>query len=240
MPLSSAQICTMAQTIARVPGFGTIAGQWLNIILSDLCETYDFDLAKGQFNFNFNPGLTDTINGMIVYGGPYPLPADYLRAVDENSVFWYLTGVPYMLIPVDLSEFDQQVQQQGTQSYPYLYATDMSQTPPVMWVYSPPDGAYPVTVRYRRQMPDIPSPQLSAATPWFPNQQYLITKLSAQLMKVSNDPRWESFEGSADDILRRYLKLKDDSESRAKSVKLDRRRFGSNFGSLSNTKTIGF
>jgi len=61
------------------------------------------------------------------------LPVDYLRVSgssgsqgSQRSTFWYLNGVPYPMVPVDLAEFDMQVQQAGLQSYPWLWATDMS------------------------------------------------------------------------------------------------------------------
>ena len=238
--LTYAQLVAQACSVARVPGFAVQVGLFLIEILDDLAQTNDFDVAKGIFTFNFNPGLTATVNSQIIYGGPYPLPADYLRAVDEKSVFWSLQGVPYPLIPCDLSEFDEQVQQAGTMSYPYMYATDMSQSPPVMWVYSPPSGAYPVTVRYRRQMPEISAPETNTTVPWFPNQIYLSTKLAAMAMTLSNDPRLSQFDERADVMLGKYLKLKDDSESRAKTVKLDRRRFGGSFSRLKDTKTVGW
>jgi hypothetical protein len=121
-----------------------------------------------------------------------------------------------------------------------MYATDLSQSPPVMWVYSPPSGAYPVTVRYRRQMPEVLTPETNATVPWFPNQMYLSTRLAAMAMTLSNDPRLQEFDARAEVMLGKYLKLKDDQESRAKTVKLDRRRFSSNFRNLPNSKTVGW
>jgi hypothetical protein len=65
------------------------------------------------------------------------------------------------------------VQQAGNQSYPYLFATDMSPLDadaagrrdarvPQAYVWPPPSGAYPVTLRYFCQMPDIDTPETSA------------------------------------------------------------------------------
>ena len=152
------------------------------MILSDLCETYDFALARGTYYFDFNPGISALVGNSIYGSGPYPLPADFLRCSDDKSVFWTLQGVPYTLIAIDLSEFDQAVQQAGLQSYPYWFCTDLSlqddtlqgDSVPVAYVYPPPSGAYPVTVRYQRQMPDIDTPESSDVVPWFPNQAYLI------------------------------------------------------------------
>lgn len=227
MPLSAATICGLARQKAKTPGMATQSGQFLNAILSDLCQTYDLDVAKGLSQFNFQPGL-----GGGVVGGPYPLPADYLRSIFMD-VFYSISGYPYFMKAIDLAEFDQTPQAPGLQSFPNFYATDMSQTPPVMWVYPAPSGAYPVTIRYFRQMPDIATPETSNVVPWFPNQDYLITKLAGMLMGISDDSRADSFLGrnaaktGAQDILDRYLMLKDDFINRSDSVKMDQRRFGS-------------
>jgi hypothetical protein len=65
--------------------------------------------------------------------GPYLLPVDYLRLSGssgstgaQRSFIWWLQGVPYPVIPMDLAEFDLQVQQAGLQSFVWLSATDMS------------------------------------------------------------------------------------------------------------------
>jgi hypothetical protein len=231
---------------AKVPGYTAQAGQLLNSILSDLCQTYDLDVAKGTFNFNFNPGLQPTGNypNLQPGAGPYPLPADFLRMVDDKDAMWFLLGVPYPMIPCDLSEYDNLVQQAGLQSYPYIFATDMSASPPNLLVYPPPSGSYPCMIRYRRQMPDIATPETSATVPWFPNQQYLLTRLSGELMRISDDERAQVWLGDSEvgavGILDRYLKMKDDATNRAKTVKLDRRTFGRKFSALKNTKNIGW
>lgn len=240
MPLSAAQIVTLACQTAKCPGFTAQAGQQLNAILQSLAQDYDFDAAKGLFTFNF---VTD--NGSGNGSGPYPLPADYLRA-DVDDVWYTISGVPYKLIPIDLSEYDSAVQQPGIANYPYWWVTDMSQSPPVAYVYPPASGSYPVSVRYRRQMPDIATPETSATVPWFPNQNYLIVRLSGEMMRITGDDRWQAFlsdaEGSegAGDLLRKYLRLKDDSTNRSKRVTLDRRRFGQAAANLPNTKLIGW
>jgi hypothetical protein len=232
VPLQATQIVSLAAQVANVPGFTAQAGQLLNMILSDLCETYDFDLAK----------KTVTIN-LGVSSGPYPLPADYLRAL-RDDIFYTFNGVPYPLVPVDLSEWDSYPQQAGFNAYPTAYATDMSQSPPVLYVWPSANGQLPLTIRYYSQMPDIAQPETSSVVPWFPNQDYLITRLAGELMRISDDDRYEAFLGSGDagaqGILRRYLELKDDSETRSKRVTLDKRFFRPRWGALKNTKSIGF
>ncbi len=246
MALTYQQICVLATQDAKCPGFMSQAGQLLQMILEDLNQTYDLDVAKKTFYFNFNPGLTASQGNSIYGSGPYPLPADYLRAI-EGEVFWTLQGVVYDMIPVDLAEFDHLVQQPGIQSYPYVFATDLSLSDnptPVMYVYAPPSGAYPVTVRYYSQMADVENPQTSTAVPWFPNSAYLRRRLAGELMGLTGDDRADAWLGEgpmgAQGILSRYLKLKDDSSNRAKTIKLDRRQFGRAYNTLPNTKLIGW
>lgn len=255
MPLTAAQICSLATQTARVPGFTAQAGQILNKTLSDLCQTYDFDVTKKTFNFNFNAGQVNLL------GQAYQnLPADYLRGI-RNESFYVIDGVPYPMIPVDLEEFDMFVQQAGMANFPVFYATDMSlagvvnsatgtggAAVPVALFWETPSGAYPVTIRYYSQMPDIATPETSATVPWFPNQTYLITETAGRLMQLSDDERADAMLSDDADrhpqgsgvILRKFLQMKDDKSTRVKTVQLDRRRFGTSFDRLRNTKTIGW
>lgn len=246
MALTAQQIVTLACQIAKTQGYTSQAGQFLNAILSDLCQTYNFDIAKGTFSFVFTTSLTPsaTYPNIAAGCGPYALPADFLRMIDDKDAMWFLNGVPYPMIPCDLSEYDQLVQQAGNQAYPYIFATDMSQSPPNLVVWPGASGAYPCTIRYRKQMPDIATPETSTTVPWFPNQQFLITKTAGLLMQIAGDSRWQSFLGEGPDgaqgILRRYLNLKDDSSNRSQRVTLDRRRFGRASSTLPNTKRVGW
>jgi hypothetical protein len=247
VPLTAAQICTRAAQIARVPGFLQQAADSLNFVLSDLCQTYDFDLAKQTYNFTFN---TSQLNSL---GQAYQnLPANFLRAI-RNESFYAISGVPYPMIPLDQAEGDMLVQQAGVQNFPIFYWVDMTLTGatnggttgvPVMLFWMPPSGAYPATVRYFSQMPDIANAQTSAVVPWFPNQDYLITRVAGELMKDSDDERAPNYLGDnpmgAAGILRKYLQMKDNKGDRAQVVQLDRRRFGRAFDRLKNTKQIGW
>jgi hypothetical protein len=113
----------------------------LNSILSEFAQTYDMAEARGQYLFTFSPSATAPPGAWsdIAYpgnqfgSGPYILPVDYLRLSgssgsfgSQKSFIWWLQGVPYPVIPMDLAEFDLQVQQAGLQSYVWLSATDMS------------------------------------------------------------------------------------------------------------------
>lgn len=251
MPLSSSQIISLACMDAKAPGYTDQAADLLNMILSDLCETYDLDVARGTYTFNFQPGLitTSTYPNITPGGGPYPLPADFLRMTTDKSAIWFLQGVPYPMIACDLEEYDNFVQQAGLQSYPYIAATDMSTAPPNgpaanLVVWPPASGAYPVQIRYFRQMPDISNAATASTVPWFPNQAYLRTRLAGELMRITDDNRYKEFLGDgpegAQGILRRYLRLKDDSTDRAQMVTLDRRLFGNHFNALPNTKVVGW
>lgn len=254
MAQSAQQIVTLACQIAKVPGMTSQAGSLLNVILSDLCDTYDLAVAAKTVFGNFNTALVALLGDSRYGSGPYPLPADYLRATVDD-VWWTLpgTGVKYPMIPIDLAEFDMAVQQAGMQNYPTFFCTDMSPNDstqqggtgaPAFYVYMPPSGNYPYTIRYQARMADIATPESSAAVPWFPNQAYLITRLAGELMRISDDDRYRSFLGDgpegAQGILNRYLKLKDDKSNRATTVKLDRRRFGSSNANLPNTKLVGW
>lgn len=138
MSLPANQIIAIALENAGCSGKAAQAQILLNAILADLCQERDFALARRQFVFNFQPGVM--ASGPLPstppsqFGsGPYPLPLDYLRMSGssgstgaQKSFIWWLNGVPYPVIPVDLAEFDLQVQQAGLNSYVWLEATDTS------------------------------------------------------------------------------------------------------------------
>lgn len=235
MPLSAAQIVTLACQASKCPNFTSQAGQLLNYILSDLAQGYDLDAARGTFTFTFNLALGS---------GPIPLPSDYLRAENEDIIYTQ-SGVKYVMINIDLAEYNAMIQQAGFANYPNYYTTDLSVSPPVMYVWPPPSIAFPITVVYKRQMPDIATPETSATVPWFPNQNYLITRLTGELLKITDDERWTQMLGDgpqgAVGILRGYLQMEGDKNARAQTVKLDRRKFGANkWNSLPTSKLTGY
>lgn len=236
MALQAQQIVTLATQVAKAPGYIVQAGQLLNMILAELAETYDLEAARKSAVVNLTPSLGS---------GPYPLPDDYLRmAIDE--VIYYIDGVPQVMVSVDLSEFDASVQQAGISNYPEQFATDNSGGVgnTNLFVWPPSGGSYALNIRYYSQPDDIVTPETSIVVPWFPNQTYLKTRLSGELMQLTGDSRMDDFLGSsptgAQGILDRFLKLQKDDDGRAKTVKLDRRRFGARWDRLPNTKTIGW
>lgn len=253
--LTAAQICAQARQTAKVPGFAVQSGQLLNVILQELCQDYDFQVARRTSYFNMDPSLSATIGGYTQGSGPYNLPADFLRVQDQNGVFYYVFNVPRRLQAIDLSQMDMMTQQPGLASYPTIFATDMSpldavqqgDAPPGVpqaYLWPPPSGAFPTTLRYFCQMPDIVTPETSAVIPWFPNQNYLLTRLAGELMRPADDVRMADFLGTGDEgaqgILNRYLKLKDDKNDRPERVQLDKMRFGRGTSNLPLSKFIGW
>lgn len=246
--MEAQQIVSLACQIAKCPAYTSQAGIFLNNVLRDLAQHYDFDIIRKTYNFNFNPAAAG--GGYAVGSGPFPMPADFLRLHRKGS-FYTINGVPYPLIGVEESQFDSFVQQSGLASYPSMGFVDLSAmgTGGVanLFVWTPAAGAYPVTIRYNPQMPDIATPETSTDAPWFPNYTYLITAVAGELMKITNDDRLVAFLGedqplSAPTILRKYLIMKDDPETAGvKTVELDPRLFGrGNFNRLPNTKTVGW
>lgn len=126
--LNALQITEIARQIAKgAAGFSSQSGQLLNVILEELAQNYDFDLAKGTYSFTF-PTATRAIGNLnaSLASGPIFLPADYLRA-KRGDIMWFNAGFPMQLIPIDLEEFDRLVQTPGLMSFPTIWATDMSQ-----------------------------------------------------------------------------------------------------------------
>lgn len=245
MPLTSAQIISLANQQAKCPSFTSQAGQKLNTILEELCRTYDLAQSKKLFNFTFNTGPPSTNSGT----GPYLLPADYLRT-QNGKQFYIYNGQPYFMTRIEQWEYDALIQQPGFADFPRDFYVDMSTSPPSEYVWPPPSIAVPVTVRYFSLMPDIATPETSATIPWFTYQNYLITRLTGEMMAITDDTRAADFltdneqrnPQGAGVLLRRYLEMKDDPEGRAKTVELDRRRFGRALAwqNLPNTKSIGW
>lgn len=241
MALTAAQICTLAAQIAKCPGFTSQAGQFMNAVLQDLAQTYDFDINLTTTNFNFDTSASG--RGYAIGSGPNVMPSGFLR-VALNEAFYTISGVPYVMIGQKQADFDRLVQQAGLNSYPYAFFVDMSTTPPGLYIWPPAAGAYATTVRYYAQPTDITTPESSSTVPWFANQNYLITRIAGELMRITNDDRLQAYLGDgptgAEGILRKYLMLKDDAETAVNTVTLDRRRWGSATDRLKNTKTIGW
>lgn len=114
-------------------------------------------------------------------------------------------------------------------SYPLYICVDVSQTPHTALIYPVPPLAVPLTMRYLPQRDPITSPETSSTVPWFPGQLYLITRLAAELMMVSDDTRRDKFLLDAANQLNKFLTMaEDDRENYARRVKLDPRFFRDN------------
>lgn len=243
MALTTAQIVTLACQIAKTPGYTGQALQFLNAVLLELAQDYDFNVIRKTYDFNLS--TTASGNGYAPGSGPNAMPSDFLR-LHRNGSFYLISQVPYKLIGVEQEQFDSFVQQPGLASYPYFAYVDVTTVvgeEPGLYVWPPASGAYPATIRYNSRPADI---TVTTDVPWFPNQTYLYTRVAGELMKIANDDRWQAFlgdtagQGGAGDLLRKYLSMKDDPETAVKTVGLDRRRFGNDLSRLRNTKTIGW
>jgi len=117
---------------------------------------------------------------------------------------------------------------------------------PIAYVWPPAGGAYPCFVRYYRIPPDIANPASSTAIPWFAFQDTLVDAVTGRLMHESDDARAMQFlgEGAPNSVptqMRSLLQMKDDYNNRARTVSLDRRRFGPGWSNLPKSKaTFGF
>ena len=236
MALQAQQLVNLACQIAKCPAYTTQAGQFLNMILSDLAQLNDFELSRGLWQIN-----TGAPSGFsVVTQQPYfNLAADHLRVLKDGA-FYLISGVPYTLIQRALSDFDQLIVTQGFTSQLIYYAVDDSQSPPQIYFWPPPNASYQVDIRYVKLRADIVTPETSTSVPWFPEQNYLIKELSARLMQITNDDRMDNFESKAKAILSKWLTIQRDSESYVNTVTLDRSKFSTPFSQLKNTKSVGF
>lgn len=232
MAMTSAQIVSMATSIANCPGRTTQAGQLLNAILQEIAEDYDFDLMKVT---NFSVTTVGGANN----SGPYSLPSNYLRA-SKDEVNYQINGEPYVMEQIDISVYRSLFQGSGISNQPFQFATEFSDSsPPVAFLWPPANGAYVIQWPYFKQHTDIVSPETSSTVPWYPKSSYLYTRLSAELFKVMDDTRKDSYMNESETIMKKYLMMKDDPEGYAKTVSLDRARFRS-FNNLKPTKITGW
>ena len=227
MALQAQQIVALALSAGRgTSGYTAQAGQFLNLILSYLAQTYDFDECRKL--------ATLTLSGS---SASYSLPADYLRA---REVFYYVGGTPFYLNQIPLEEYDQLFNGAGINNYPEQYATQIEASPtPLIYFWPPPNLSLSVSVRYQAQPSDILTPESSSTIPWFPNQQYLVKRLTADIAMLTDDTRHQTLLSEAAAILDRFLMIDDDKSNYSQQVQLDRRRFR-NINNLKPTKVTGF
>jgi len=117
-------------------------------------------------------------------------------------------------------------------------ASVMFGTSPNLYVYPGPSGAFPCTLRYQRQMPQITD---TTRVPWFPDQQFLLTRLTAEMMVTTDDERYGRLIADSTKRMGEYHAFADDKTNRAQTVLLDRDRWGRRgWNNLKNTKSIGY
>lgn len=261
MPLTADRIVTLACQIAKCPGFVTQAQDFLNRVLEDLAQNYDFPSAAYTFQgFNISP------NGGTGTGTPtgqwynLALPASsvlvknnatYLRT---HAVFYSVSGSIFYLNQLPLEKYDQLFQGQGVSNYPYWYVVDATGSPNLATIqiafYPPPNLSLSLTIRNQYQPNDITAAQFAAGAtvPWFPNQNILITYTAYKLMQLTGDDRLPQYNAllygdpkhpGDNGMIGKYLMMVGDKENYAIQVKKDPLLFRS-VNALKPTKTTGF
>lgn len=232
MAYTSAQIVALACQIAKVPGYGSYAGQLLNSILAELYTINDFAFSRKKTYIDLTKAQpTDS------YGQPlgYALPTDHQRTLNS---FYIVNGAPRRLTQVPVEDYDGLFQGITGSSYPEFMCVDVSTEPNLARFYPLPPLATGVYVRYLPKQDDISTPESSSVVPWFPHQIYLITRLAAELMMISDDVRRDKFLSDARDQLSKFMTMGDeDRENYVRQVKLDPRFFRTG-SSQRNTKNM--
>jgi hypothetical protein len=232
---TSAQLVTDSCSICKCPGFAAQAGRFLNTMLSDLAQCYNFPSARQTNVFTIGPNAGTGYNTQFY---PLNLPANvtYLRTAE---VFYNVSGTIFFLDQIPIEDYDKLFQGTGISNYPYWYTVNTEFSPPQMAFYPPPNLSLAVTIRTQYQPNDIVTPETATAVPWFPDQRYIKTQLCADLMQLTSDTRKKQFDADAMAMLTAYTKMVDDKMNYAQQVKLDRRMFRS-VSDLKPTKTTGF
>ena len=226
MAYTSAQIVALACQIAKTPGYIIIAGQFFNAMLEELWQVNDFQFSRQSVRI-------DTTQVQPTLG--YVLPTNHERTLDS---YYIVNGAPRILTQLPIEQYDSLFQSVTGSSYPEFLCIDVSQTPHTVLFYPVPPLATGVTLRYLPQQQAILTPETNNTIPWFPSQLYLITRLAAELMMVSDDTRRDSFLKDAEGILRKFMTMGDDDrENYGRTVKLDPRTFRSG-GGHRPTKTM--
>lgn len=215
--LTAAQIVQTACQIAKCPGMTQVGGQRLNEVLFDLADDQNLDIVRRTLTLNVLPNQQ-----------AYQLPVAFLRA---RECFYNVEGAVFYLVEYALEDFDQLFTGPNNSAYPEIFTVDQSTN--ILQFYPLPLVPLSVTLRYMDNTVEIANPDTSAAVPWFQSQSYLIKKLAAKMMEITDDARQMAFAAEADEILRRHLRL--NNGNTLKTVRLDPRRFN-NPRSLRATK----
>lgn len=213
MPYTANQLISLACQITKQPGFITQAGQFLNMILEDYCQTIeDQDTIRQTAILNIGAA-----------GASYPLPANHLRT---REVFYNVNGQPFYLNQIPLEDYDQLFTGDGVDNYPRMYAIRVETSPHTILFWPPPAIPLSVSVRYQPILGAIPNPESSTIIPWFPNQRLLLRELCVDMLMLADDTqRKEDLQRDVERMMTKYLIMDDDKEGYARTVKLDRRMF---------------
>lgn len=95
----------------------------------------------------------------------------------------------------------------------------------LLYIYPQSNALLSITHRYMRNQPDIPSPETSTTTPWFPLNLYLIHRTAALMMGITGDDREQAFLQESEKMLAPYLIMEGDEQKTVQAVGLDPRRF---------------
>jgi hypothetical protein len=160
----------------------------------------------------------------------------------QDEVLYSFQGAPQKMVNVDLSEIDFAGLLPLNTTYPSIFATDLSTSPPSLYVWPPPQGQINLNIRFFQLQPPIPPPiQNSSVVPWFQDGMYLKSRLTGELLKPGAAAK--GFLQESQLLLEQYLKMDDDSEGRATIAKLDERQFGRGgrgYANLPRTKGLDF
>ena len=213
--LTCAQIVADALAIAKCPGFTAQGGRALNFVLNDL-----------SLNRNLKQNLvTETINAQANSNGPFDLDRNYLRTFD---MVFYVTGEPYFLNPGTLKQYDSEIQQNNSSTYPYEWASDLSQVSyggvGKLYIYPQSNVDIVLTHRFYLLQYDITNPETSALVPWFNDQDYIINAVAMRMMRITDDSRYPEFVAMCEKMLESHLMTEGDEQQVVKEVQLDPRR----------------
>ena len=230
MALTCQQIVTRACTDAGLPNYTTQAGDKLNLLLAELAELHDWDILRSPLTIAVSAGVNQ-----------YSLPLNYLRA---RKWYYYINGQQFDVNMIPLEQWVQLFQGPGNQTYPSWAATDLSPlqnnpaTAPQLFLWPTPAQAITLQGYYFIQPNDYATPATSTAVPWFPYQNFLVKRLTAEMMASSGDKRRAELMAECDKFLENYDQLANDPEGYAITIGKDARRFRGGAADASPTKSL--
>lgn len=214
--MNSAQIVSQALAISKCPGFLSLGGQSLNLVLLDLVL---------HRNLKVNC-VTATLTVTANNNGPFNLEADFLRTYE---LFYIQDGDARFLTQANRINFDSDSNPATNSTYPYEYATDLSPVavglPGLIYIFPSANTTLAMTHRYMIKRADIVTPETSTVTPWFEDQDYLVQATAMRMMRITDDTRYDIFVGMCDKMLETHLLTEGDEQQVVKEVLLDPRRF---------------